>query len=66
MEDNPEPDLKLRHLLARAAPASSVASLFDPALGNVKEIVLVDAASSETTVSPLGSVVTDALLALAA
>ncbi len=66
MEDNPEPDLKLRHLLARAAPASLIASLLDPALGNVNETVLVEDASSETTVSPLGRVVTEALLALAA
>lgn len=58
-DDKPEPELKARHLLARAAPASLVASLLDPAFGKVKVTVDVDEESSETTVSPLGRVVTE-------
>ena len=41
-----------------------MASLFDPAFGKVKATVVVDAESSVTTVTPLGRVVTETLLAL--
>ena len=41
-----------------------MASLFDPAFGNVNATVVVDAESSVTTVTPLGRVVTETLLAL--
>jgi len=53
------------HLLARAAPDSDTDSDDDPALGKVRDTVEVEEAFSETTVRPLGRVVTDAELALA-
>lgn len=63
-EDSPDPDLKDKNLLANAAPDSPNVSEADPALGKVRVMVEVVEASSETTVSPLESVVTEALLAL--
>ncbi len=62
-EERPDPDLKERNLLARAAPDSEMVSEADPALGKVREMVDVADAVSETTVRPLGRVVTDAALA---
>ena len=62
-EERPDPDLKARYLLARAAPDSEADSEEDPAPGKVKETVEVEDAVSETMVRPLESVVTDALLA---
>ena len=63
-EERPEPDLKARHLLARAAPCSPGSSEAEPAPGKVRLTVEVDAASSDTTVRPLGRVVEDTVLAL--
>lgn len=63
-EDSPDPDLKDKNLLTSAAPDSPAVSEDDPALGKVRVMVEVLDAFSETTVSPLESVVTDALLAL--
>lgn len=60
-EDSPDPDLKDKNLLANAAPDSLAVSKDDPALGNVRVMVEVLDAFSETTVSPLESVVTEAL-----
>lgn len=65
-EESPEPDLKDRYLLTSAAPASVVDSEEEPALGNVREMVDVADAVSVITVSPLGRVVTDVELAVAA
>lgn len=48
-----------------AAPDSSKLSEEDPPLGYVMVTVDVEQASSVTTMSPLGSVLTEALLALA-
>jgi len=62
-EESPDPDLKDRNLLASAAPDSEMDSEDDPALGNVRDTVDVEDAVSDTTVSPLGRVVTDAVLA---
>mmetsp|Transcript_6039 Transcript_6039/g.8790 ORF Transcript_6039/g.8790 Transcript_6039/m.8790 type:complete len:137 (-) Transcript_6039:54-464(-) len=62
-DESPEPDLKARHLFTSAAPTSEADSDEDPALGNVMEIVEDEDAFSETTVSPLGSLVTEAVLA---
>ena len=64
--ERPEPDLKARHLLARAAPCSATDSLEEPALGKVRVTVEVEEASSVTTVRPLGRVDTEGELALAA
>lgn len=64
--ERPEPDLKARHLLARAAPCSATDSPEEPALGKVRVTVEVEEASSVTTVRPLGRVDTDGELALAA
>lgn len=64
-EERPDPDLKDMNLLANAAPLSAVpVSAKDPALGNVNEMVDVEDAFSDTTVNPLGRVVTEALLAV--
>lgn len=60
-EDSPDPDLKDKNLLANAAPDSLAVSKDDPALGNVRVMVEVLDAFSETTVSPLERVVTEAL-----
>jgi hypothetical protein len=64
--DNPDPLLNAKHLLIRAAPSSPNISEPDPALGYVMVTVDVEQASSVTTINPLGRVLTDALLALAA
>ena len=64
--ERPEPDLKARHLLARAAPCSATDSLEEPALGKVRVTVEVEEASSVTTVRPLGRVDTEGELALVA
>jgi len=58
-ELNPLPDLKDKYRLAKAAPASEVCSLDEPALGNVNETVETREASSVTTVSPDARVVTE-------
>ena len=63
--DMPDPDLKARQRLTSAAPCSSNISSADPAFGYVMVTVLVLHAPSVTTVSPLGSVVTEADVALA-
>lgn len=60
-EERPDPDLKARHLLASAAPASDAVSEEDPAEGNVKETVEVEDASSVTTMRPLGRVLMSVL-----
>ena len=60
MVDKPEPLLKAKHLLMRAAPCSLSISEPDPALGKVIVTVEVKAAFSVTTTSPLERVVTDA------
>ena len=65
-EESPEPDLNDMYLFASAAPDSEMASADDPALGKVRETVQVEDPVSETTVRPLASVVTEALLADAA
>lgn len=66
-EDSPDPDLKDMNLLMREAPDSEEdSSEEDPPLGNVSVMVDVEDAFSETMVSPLESVVTDATLALEA
>ena len=62
-EESPDPDLKERNLLARAAPDSDEDSEEDPAPGKVSEMVDVDDAVSDTTVRPLDRVVVEALLA---
>ena len=64
-EESPAPVLNDMYLLARAAPDSEIVSDADPALGNVRDTVEVEDAFSDTTVSPLGRVVTDAVPALA-
>ncbi len=61
-EESPDPDFKDMYLLARAAPASETVSEDDPAPGKVSAMVDVEDAFSETTVSPLDKVVTDAVL----
>ena len=48
--------------MAIAAPASEGPSLDEPALGKVRETVLVNEAFSVTTVRPEGSVVTEETL----
>ena len=61
----PDPDLKDKHLLIRAAPFSSMASLAEPALGYVMVTVEVEQAFSVTTISPFESVETEPEVALA-
>ena len=60
MVERPDPLLKARHLLIKAAPCSPSSSDPEPAFGKVMVTVEVEAASSETTVKPLESLVTDA------
>lgn len=62
-DESPDPDLKDMNLLASAAPDSDGPSEDDPAFGYVMEMVDVEDPVSETTVRPLESVVTDAVLA---
>lgn len=63
--DKEEPDLKFKHLLIRAPPCSPSASLADPALGKVKLTVEVEEEPSDTIVTPLERVVTEAAVAVA-
>ena len=64
-EESPDPDLKPRYLLTSAAPDSDgPASEDDPALGSVRESVLVVDELSVTTVRPLERVVTVGVLAV--
>jgi hypothetical protein len=58
--ERPEPLLKAKHLLIKAAPFSPNPSDPEPAFGKVIVTVEVEAASSVTTVNPLESLVTDA------
>jgi hypothetical protein len=64
-EDTPEALFHAMHLLSKAAPCSPMASLADPAPGNVRDTVDVEAAFSVTTVNPFGRVDTEAELAFA-
>jgi hypothetical protein len=65
-EESPDPDLKDMNLLASAAPDSEMDSDEDPAWGKVSVMVEAQDAFSDTTVSPLERVVTEAELADAA
>lgn len=65
-EERPDPDLKDMNLLASAAPDSEMDSDEDPAWGKVSVMVEAQDAFSDTTVSPLERVVTEAELADAA
>jgi hypothetical protein len=56
--DRPEPLLKAKHLLIKAAPCSPICSDPEPALGKVMVTVEVEAASSVTTTNPFFRVVT--------
>jgi hypothetical protein len=64
-EESPLPVLYIMHLLIKAAPASSTASLPDPAPGKVMVTVELLAAFSVTTMVPLERVDTDGELAFA-
>lgn len=64
MEDISTADLKAKHLLANAAPASLWASDDDPPLGNVRDTVEVEEPSSVATIKPLESLVMSVLPAL--
>jgi hypothetical protein len=57
--------MKLRHLLVKAAPASAISSLADPALGYVNVTVELVDASSVTTLNPFDSLDTEMVEALA-
>ena len=65
MVERPDPLLNAKHLLAKAAPCSPNCSDPEPAFGKVMVTVEVEQASSETTVKPLESLVTEEVEAFA-
>jgi hypothetical protein len=61
MEDKSRADLKVKNLLANAAPASRNVSEDDPPLGKVRDTVDVEDPSSVATINPLDNFVMSAL-----